>query len=307
MTGTTPLVSVVIPAFNGERTIADAINSALAQNEVDLEVIVVDDGSQDGTAAIVTDIDDPRLRLVTQENRGVAAARNAGVERARGDWVAFLDCDDVWLRHKLQRQLQLMSTAPGCSASLASAYFVDDQLRPQKLRRCVPVDNPLLAFLRFQNLPASSSSWIVKRALLNTIGGFDSSLARIEDWDFSIRLARLTVPLFIDEPLTLYRVHANNRSHDIDEHIAPGLTILGRLFSDPTLAPEIKAHEGEIYARFYTMICGGMFRVGRWRGCTYWGMRALVNDPSMLSYIFATPLRRAQRRAAARGFRSAAQ
>ncbi len=303
MTRATPLVSVVIPAFNGERTIADAINSALAQIEVDLEVIVVDDGSQDGTAAVVADIDDPRLRLVTQENRGVAAARNAGVELARGDWVAFLDCDDVWLRHKLQRQLQLMSAVPGCSASLASAYFVDDQLRPQKLRRCVPVDNPLLAFLRFQNLPNAASSWIVNRALLDRIGDFDSSLTRIEDWDFSIRLARLTVPLLIDEPLTLYRVHANNRSHDIDAHIAPGLTILRRLFSDPSLAPEIRAHEGEIYARFYTMICGGMFRVGRWGGCTYWGVRALLTNPSVLGYMFATPLRRAQRRAAARRFR----
>jgi glycosyltransferase involved in cell wall biosynthesis len=292
-------VSAVVPAYNAARTIARTLESALTQTISDLEVIVVDDGSTDATREIVKGFDDPRVHLVSQENAGVASARNTGVAHCRGEWVAFLDADDIWLPNKLQRQLELMAAEPGCMASQGSAYFVDDELRPMKLRHCVPVENPLLTFLRFQNLPNAASSWIVRRKLLDQIGGFDPELVILEDWEFSLRLARYAKPLCIDEPLTLYRVHPGNRSRDLDIHIAPGFTVLGRLFSDPSLPTEVRAREREIYARFYTMLCGGAFRVHRWRACGYWGVRALRTDPRMLGYMSATPLRRVRRRIAA--------
>ncbi|MGH3264482.1 MAG: glycosyltransferase family 2 protein [Trebonia sp.] len=294
-----PRVSAVIPAYNAARTIARTLDSALTQSLPDIEVVVVDDGSADRTREIVESVGDPRVRLVSQPNAGVATARNTGISHARGDWVAFLDSDDVWLPHKLERQLELMAARPGCMASQGSAYFVDDELRPFKLRRCLPVTNPLLMFLRFQNLPNAASSWIVRRELLGRIGGFDPDLVILEDWEFSLRLARYANPLCIDEPLTLYRVHPGNRSRDLDIHIAPGFTVLKRLFADPALPPEIKAHEREIYARFYTMLCGGALRVGRWRSCAYWGVRALCTDPRMVAYMAAMPLRRVERRVAA--------
>lgn len=295
-----PLVSVVIPAYNAERTIAQTLESALAQAVSQIEVIVVDDGSTDDTAAVVGGNPDPRVRLVQRANGGVASARNAGIELAQGEWVAFLDADDIWLAHKLERQLQLMSALPGCQASQGSAYFVDDQLKPLKLRRCVPVDDPLLTFLRFQNLPNAASSWVVRRSLIEQIGAFNQELVILEDWEFSLRLARYANPLCIDEPLTLYRVHPGNTSRNIDIHVEPGFKVLQQLFSDPTLPAEIRAHEREIYARFYTMLCGGMFRVGRWGACASWGLRALRTDPRMFAYMAATPARRLGRRLDAR-------
>lgn len=295
-----PLVSVVIPAYNAARTIAKTLDSALGQEISDIEVIVVDDGSRDDTAAVVRRNGDPRVRLLQRANGGVASARNAGIEAARGIWVAFLDADDIWLPHKLARQLELMSAQPGCQASQGSAYFVDDELRPLKLRRCVPVDDPLLTFLRFQNLPNAASSWVVRRSLIEQIGPFNPDLVILEDWEFSLRLARYANPICIDEPLTLYRIHAGNTSRNIDLHIEPGFRVLEQLFSDPTLPHEVRAHEREIYARFYTMLCGGMFRVGRWRACARWGIRALRTDPRMLAYMAATPARRLGRRLGAR-------
>lgn len=295
----TPRVTTVIPAYNAARTITRTLESALTQTITDVEVIVVDDGSTDTTRDIVAAAEDPRVRLIAQPNGGVAAARNTGIANAQGEWVAFLDSDDLWLPHKLERQLELMAASPGCMASQASAYFVDDQLRPLKLRRCVPVADPLLTFLRFQNLPNAASSWIVRRTLLERIGGFDPGLEILEDWEFSLRLARHANPLCIDEPLTLYRVHPGNRSRNLDIHIAPGFTVLERLFSDPTLPAEVRSHEREIYARFYTMLCGGAFRVHRWGACAHWGVRALRTDPRMIGYMAALPARRINRRLAA--------
>src|SRR5579863_3741450 len=295
-----PLVSVVIPAYNSSRTIAQTLESALTQGIAEIEVIVVDDGSSDDTAEIVRRSEDHRLRLVQRPNGGVASARNAGIELARGEWVAFLDSDDIWLPHKLERQLELMSAQPGCQASQGSAYFVDDQLRPLKLRRCIPVDDPLLTFLRFQNLPNAASSRVVRRSLIEQIGPFNADLVILEDWEFSLRLARYASPLCIDEPLTLYRVHPGNTSRNIDIHIEPGFKVLQELFADPTLPADVRAHEREIYARFYTMLCGGMFRVGRWGACAAWGLRALRTDPRMLAYMAATPARRLGRKLDAR-------
>jgi glycosyltransferase involved in cell wall biosynthesis len=301
MTAVAPRVSVVMPAYNSARTIGQAIGSVLEQTMGDLELIVVDDGSSDATATIVAGLEDPRVRLVGRANGGTSAARNTGIAEAKGEWVAFLDADDLWLPTKLERQLTLMAAAPGCLASEAGAYLVDDQLNRLALRRCLPVENPLLTFMRFENLPNAGSSWIVRRDALERIGGFDTTLPRIEDWDFSIRLARYANPLCIDEALALYRYHEGNRSHDIDAHVEAGRMILGRLFADPTLPAEIRPHRREIYARFYNMLCGGMFRVGDWRGCAYWGMRAVSTDPRIVGYMLVTPLRRLNRKLELRG------
>jgi glycosyltransferase involved in cell wall biosynthesis len=293
---TAPLISVVIPAYNRVHTIQEAVRSALDQEDVDIEVIVVDDGSTDGTGAAAEALGDPRVRVITQQNGGVSAARNAGIAGAGGEWVAFLDSDDLWLPRKLISQLDAMSLVSGCMASQTSAYLVDDDLNRVALRRCESSADPLLTFLRFQNMPAAGSSWMVKRQLLAEIGGFDQDLGRIEDWDFSLRLARFAKPVCVTEPLTLYRYHAGNRSHDIDMHVTAGLTILDRLYADPTLPATARVHEREVYARFYTMLCGGMFRVGRWRGCVYWGVRALRTDPAMLGYVLGLPARHLRRR-----------
>lgn len=295
-----PLVSVVIPAYNAANTVSAAIDSALSQTVSNIEVIVVDDQSSDTTVTVVQGITDARVRLIEREQNGrQAAARNDGIAVATGEWIAFLDADDIWLPRKLEIQLERMAAAPGCLASQAAAYLVDAQLNPLQLKRCRPDPNPLLSFLRLQNLPAAASSWIVKRELLERIGTFDTTLRVHEDWDLSLRLAQHANPICIDEPLTLYRMHGSNVSHDVDSHVACGLKILARVFADPGLSEEIRTHEREIYSRYYTMLCGGMFRVGRWRGCAYWGARALLTDPMRALYMLATPARRMRRRVAA--------
>jgi len=301
MTASAPAISVVVPAHNAADTVGETIESALRQTMGDLEVIVVDDGSSDDTGARVEAIADPRLRLVRQENGGAAAARNAGIRQARGEWVAFLDADDVWLPHKLEVQLAVLEANPGVSAVQSGAYFVDDRLRPLEVRRCFQPDDSLLTFLRFQNLPNAASTWVIQRGALERFGMFDASLAILEDWDISIKAARHCDPISIEEPLSLYRVHPGNRSRNLEIHIAPGLRILSRLFADPALPQHIRDREREIYARLYTMFAGGALRAGERRACARWGLRAVRTDPRALGYLGALPIRRARRRLSRRG------
>ena len=301
MNGSAPAITVVVPAYNAADTVVETIQGVLRQTMEDLEVVVVDDGSGDDTAARVEAIADPRLRLLRQENGGAAAARNAGIRQARGRWVAFLDSDDVWLPHKLEVQLAVLESNPGVSAVQSGAYFVDDRLRPLEVRRCVQPDDSLLTFLRFQNLPNAASTWVIERDALERIGMFDTSLAILEDWDISIKAARHCNPISIEEPLSLYRVHPGNRSRDLEIHIEPGLRILARLFADPTLPRQVRDREREIYARLYTMFAGGALRAGQRRACARWGLRAVRADPRALAYLGSLPARRLRRRLSRRG------
>lgn len=296
MTSRVPLVSVVIPAYNAARTVCATIDSSLHQTVSDIEVIVVDDGSNDDTAKAVEAIPDPRVRLVRQPNGGAAAARNAGIRHAIAEWVALLDADDIWLPHKLEVQLAVLKSNPDVLAVQSGACFVDDQLRTLSVRPCVQPKDSLLTFLRFQNLPNAASTWVIARRMFEQMGMFDPSLAILEDWDMCIKISRYCNPISISEPLSLYRVHVGNRSRDLDIHIAPGLQVLGELFADPTLPQHIRDHEKEIYARFYTMLAGGAFKVGRWRDCARWSARAVLTDPHMLGYIGSMPIRRLRRR-----------
>jgi len=294
-----PVVSVVIPAFNAAATISDTLASVFAQTLDDFEVIVVDDGSSDGTAQVVSSVRDTRIRIITQPNQGVAAARNTGIEAARGGLVAFVDADDLWLPAKLERQVSLLRADPRAEAVQTAAYFVNSQFRVLSVRPCVDAAaaDILPRCLRFENLPAFPSSVLARRESLVEIGMFDPSLVILEDWDLALRFARRGSLRAIEEPLVLYRVHPGNRSRDVGIHIAPGQAILRRLFEDPTLPPEIRRMRRQAYGSFYRMIAGGYLHSGRLATSARWALRAIGQDPRQLGYAMALPLRRIQRAA----------
>jgi glycosyltransferase involved in cell wall biosynthesis len=284
-------VSVVIPAYNAERELRQAVESALAQTAGDLEVIVVDDGSTDGTRAVAEGFDDPRVRAVSQENAGAAAARNAGIAVASGEYVAFLDADDAWLPTKLERQLAVLESRPEVQAVQSGAYWVNNDFRLLSVRRCRASSDPLLDALRFRNMPAAPTTLVIERSRLDEIGWFDPSLEILEDWEMMIRAARYCNLASLEDPLALYRVHPGNRSRDLDIHIEPGFKVLGRLFDDPELPPRVRGRKRELYARFYTMLAGGALKVKSFRDCARWGARALRTDPRMIGYFIAMPYR----------------
>jgi glycosyltransferase involved in cell wall biosynthesis len=203
-----PEVSVVIPTRNRwRRLVASALPSALLQEDVRLEVLVVDDGSSDTMPPDSPALAHPLVRVLAQPaSRGAAAARNAGVAAARGDWVAFLDDDDLWSPRKLRLQIDAAKAAHA-SFSFAGVLVVDEQRHVLRVLE-PPAPAGLAKQLRERYvIPAGCSNVVVRRSLLEEVGGFDERLSFLADWDLWLRLADAGEAAACREPLVGYVNH----------------------------------------------------------------------------------------------------
>ena len=206
-----PLVSVIIPTYNREKIIGRAIDSVFTQTWQDFEIIVQDDGSRDGTKAIV-EAYGPKVKYFFQENKGIAGARNGGMRHAGGQYLAFLDSDDYWLPAKLEKQMALFEKHPeyGMTASQCGSIQVDGSYR-EKNR---PGKSGWILYDLFQKNFIRTSSAVITRACLEKIGGFDESLREGEEYDFWLRIAAEFAIGFINEPLTVYVDNTDGMSTD---------------------------------------------------------------------------------------------
>lgn len=185
-----PLVSVVIPAYNRAHLIGRAIGSVLAQTYRNFEIVVVNDASTDDLAGALSQIAPPLLRhIVHPSNRGAAAARNTGVAAAVGDYVAFLDSDDLWYPQKLATQIAAMRGQPPEVAGTVCAY---ECVRTRRPPRCIVPRWTPLTFARSQLLGCTcgpGTTLLCRRDIFAAIGPYDEELRRLEDWDWLLRLA----------------------------------------------------------------------------------------------------------------------
>lgn len=204
-------VSVIVPVYNGQKYIMAAIKSALDQTFKDIEVIIVDDGSTDRTAEIVLSFHD-HVKYIYQENAGAAKARNQGVAASSGEYLAFLDCDDIWFPGKLERQVKLLDDRQEIGIVSADMQYIseDGELEPE-FERGVRLDDPFCReFMSgFWLLP---SVLCVRRSAYDHAGGFDSGFcaAGAEDLEFAVRLMQRTKIHYMDEVVGLYRRHPSS-------------------------------------------------------------------------------------------------
>ena len=192
-----PDISVIIPAFNRAHTLPKALDSVLSQTLKPREIIVVDDGSTDETNAVLANY--PGLCIISQDNRGVSAARNMGIKKAGGEWLAFLDSDDEWLKEKLEKQWDAICIDDKLICHTEEIWIrngkrVNPMKKHQKFggwiyERCLPL------------CVISPSSVMIHRSVFEDVGVFDESLEVCEDYDLWLRICAKYSVLFIDEPL----------------------------------------------------------------------------------------------------------
>jgi glycosyltransferase involved in cell wall biosynthesis len=211
---TVVVLSIVVPNYNTERFIGNAIQSALKQTFRDLELIVVDDGSTDGSVARILTFDDPRLTVITQQNHGLAGTRNLGIAMSRGRYIGFLDSDDIWFPQKAMKHIRLMDEVPEIGFTFSwSEYLTEagDRTGQLLISRC---NQPTARQLALRNHIGNGSTPVVRADCLDQVGGFREDIPGVEDWDLWVRIAlngncqcRL-----IPEVLTGYRVRSGSIS-----------------------------------------------------------------------------------------------
>lgn len=278
-----PPVSVVIPAYNREASIVAAIESVLAQSYGDFELLVVDDGSKDGTLEAARTVRDPRLRVIAAEkNSGAAGARNLGAREARGTWIAFQDSDDEWLPRKFEKQMARLevpgSTYVGAYCGLLTLGWLDDKPGDRLRLRYVPdpgitpADGDILAPLLMGNM-ISTQTLVVRRDLFHALGCFDPETTPIEDWDFVIRLAEKGPIAFVDEPLVQQRFSPNSITRDRARSLRSTEKVVAK-------NEALYARHPKALARQACVIAGGHRRMGDLGTARSWLARARAADPA---------------------------
>ena len=226
-----PEVSVVIPTYNRAGLVGLAVESALAQTFTDREIVVVDDGSTDGTAETLARFG-TAIRVVRKENGGEASARNRGIREALGTWVAFLDSDDLWEPDALERLIAAAATHPGAGlVAMKARSILADGTRTGRVHG---KKSPGPSFTTRSLLWGDAGGVLmpmVRRDLLLAEGGFDESLRQATDCDMWVRLSFRTEMVAVDAPLLLCRVHPENASADKTVNAVMWLRILAKLAS----------------------------------------------------------------------------
>ena len=211
-------VTVIIPTHNRRQLLARTLHSVLAQEDVGLQVVVVDDGGADDTPSLVQGLDDDRVRLVRHpEARGVSAARNSGIAQATTPWLAFVDDDDLWAPSKLRSQLDALSAAPQAGWSCTGSVNIDAgcHIRGGDVPPRDPAVGDLL--LRQNWVPGGGSGVVASRELTQEVGGFDEALSNIADWDFYIRLGLHAPMAPVFQPYLAYYIHTQGMAHGVEK------------------------------------------------------------------------------------------
>ena len=229
----TPVISIVIPTYNCAPLLRNALDSVLSQTFQDWEAIIVNNCSEDNTVEVVSSYHDSRIRLVNFRNNGViAASRNYGIKLSVGEFIAFLDSDDIWYPEKLK--LCLRSLQSGCDAVCHGEMWIEEGVESRKVYYG-PKQKTTYSPLLYGGNCLSTSAMVIRKTLLDAVGGFDEDpkIVTVEDYDLWLQLARAGCDFAIlEEILGEYRLHENNLSKAVMKHLYAELAVLHKHFSE---------------------------------------------------------------------------
>lgn len=285
----------MIPNYNCGRFIGRAIDTVLAQTYQPIEVIAVDDGSTDESMDVLARYGS-NIRVISQRNAGVSAARNTGVRESHGELVAFLDADDEWHAEKLEKQVALFDR-PGVGLVYCGIEYIDEAGRPLGTNVSGRRGRVLKAFalLRGTVVLAGGSTVVVRRECFDEAGLFDLEMSTAADWDMWRRIACHYEVDSAREILMRYRLRRSSMHRNVDVFARDMLHAFSRMFADPA-AKEVHRLRRRAYSRLYLTFSGSYLYAGDRRQCVAYAMRSIVLWPPSIGYIAAMPLRYLRRR-----------
>jgi glycosyltransferase involved in cell wall biosynthesis len=223
-------ISVVVPAFNADKTILRTVKSVLNQTFIDFELIIVDDGSQDSTSNIISQVKDSRIKLFSYPNAGANVSRNRGIFHASGEYITFLDADDIWTNDKLISQFEALQANSKASVAYSWTDYIDADDNFVVSGTHATKNGDVYNDLLISNFLENGSNPLIRKEALIELGGFDESLKAAQDWDMWLRLADKYEFVAVPKVQILYRISENSTSSNLDRQEKACLTVMNRAY-----------------------------------------------------------------------------
>jgi len=275
-----PKVTVVIPAYNAMTYLPETLDSVLKQTFIDFEALIINDGSTDHVVSWMAEIADPRVKLISQENQGLPGARNTGIVHAQGEYVAFLDADDLWEPTKLEKQVHSLDSKPEVGLAYAWTLLIDQQGESTGAVTASHVEGNVWQRLLLGDIIGSGSSAMIRRSCFDKVGVFDTELTSIEDCDMWVRIAAHYPFAVIKEVLVYYRQHPSNMSKNYDKMIHNSRLKIEKQFKEVPL--ELLYLRSQAYGHVLLWLAWKvMFDGGNPEQANYFSRQAVLHYPPM--------------------------
>lgn len=272
-----PRVTVIIPAYNSMEFLPETLASVLQQTFTDFEVLIINDGSTDHIVSWASGIHDPRVKLISQENRGVSEARNTGIKNAQGEYVAFLDSDDLWEATKLEAQVQCLDSDLSAGVVYTWTRLINKTGEATgRIFASDPKANVWQQLLE-KDVISTGSSVMTRRSCFERVGYFDRTLPPAEDLDMWLRLAAHYPFSVIKEPLTLYRYYPNSSSKNRQKMLQSLIAVVEKTFQ--TVPIEMLPFRNRAYSSILLNQAWWSVDEGDCKTAKHWCRQALLHYP----------------------------
>ncbi len=278
------LISVIIPVYNGADTIEETIQSVFNQTFSDFELIVINDGSKDSTLDILSQINDSRLKVFSYANAGQPASRNRGISQATGDYISFLDADDLWCADKLEMQFQALQDNPQAAVAYSWTDWIDQSGNVFRKGPHFNYSGDVLSRLFLNDFIGSGSNPLIRKQASLDVGKFDESLSNAHDWDMWLRLAARYPFVAVPSVHILYRISANSMSFNIWGMEASSLRVIDKAVTNaPDSLQTLKPISlGNRYKYLTGKALEGRLERSRSWAASQFLWQAIRHDPSLL-------------------------
>ncbi|MBD2345357.1 glycosyltransferase family 2 protein [Anabaena subtropica] len=275
-----PKVSIVIPAYNAMAYLPTTLETVFQQTFTDFEILIINDGSSDNIIDWVSSLTDSRIRLITQENQGLTGAHNTGVIEAKGEYIAFLDADDLWEPSKLEKQVSYLDKNPEVGLVDTWVMLIDeDGISTGTVLKTNAEGNVWQQIIQCPTVVCGSSP-LVRNSCFQKVGLFDPEMGGSSDWDMWIRIAYRYAFGLIKEPLTLYRQHRSSMSKNCDRVFRENQSVIEKTFK--SVPPELQKLKQRAYALVYLYLAWRALDNRNYEQALYYRQQAYANDPQVI-------------------------